>query len=88
MNWVQVRLFSARSGFVLSDALVAVLVLSVLSVLACSAVNEIRLADENIAAAYHESDEQYTETVRSIGECICEEELSEEEPADTLSSSF
>lgn len=82
MNSVPERSFSADSGFVLSDALIAVAVVSALALLACSAMNAIRITGQKTAEAYQQSDASYSDVLYEIGECICEQEEMNEEPAE------
>ena len=88
MNSGPARLSSDNSGFVLSDALIAAAVISVLVLLAHSVLRSAHEADRRITESYAMTEEQYETVITGIGECICEEEPPAEEPADTSSNSF
>ncbi|MBR2676291.1 MAG: hypothetical protein IKE28_05220 [Solobacterium sp.] len=87
MNSAPVRWSSGGKGFVLSDALIAVVIVALLALLTqrcvMSAVHTKRILEE--AAA--ESDAEYEDFMRGIGECVCEEETPEETPEDISSNS-
>lgn len=75
----------------LSDALIAIVIVALLALLCqrcvLSAINTQCILEE--AAA--ESDQEYEDFMRGIGECICEEEDSEEsieQQEDTSSNSY
>ena len=89
MNWVPVRLSSDNSGFVLSDALIAIVVVSALILLAYSAIRSASEANRRITDAYRQSEEQYETAILEIGECVCEtEEPVNEESTDISLNSF
>ena len=88
MNWAPVRLSSDNSGFVLSDALIAISVVSALILLAYSALRSASEADLRITNSYLHSEEQYETAIQEIGECVCEEESADEETADISLNSF
>ena len=89
LNSSQDPLCSGSRGFVLSDALIAVAVVSMLALLVHSALHTALQADEKIAESYQRSDESYEQAMERIGECVCEtEEPDSEEPADTSLNSF
>ena len=62
----------------LSDALIAVVIVAILALLCqrcvLSAINTQRILEEDAA----ESNQEYEDFMRGIGECVCEEEDSEE----------
>ena len=75
----------------LSDALIAIVIVALLALLCqrcvLSAINTQRILEE----AASESDQEYEDFMRGIGECICEEEDSEEsieQQEDTSSNSY
>ena len=75
----------------LSDALIAIVIVALLALLCqrcvLSAINTQRILEETAA----ESDQEYEDFMRGIGECICEEEDSEEsieQQEDTSSNSY
>ncbi len=73
----------------LSDALIAIAVVSALVLLAYSAIRSASEADRRIDDAYHQSEEQFETAMLEIGECICEtEEPVNEETADISLNSF
>ena len=70
----------------LSDALIAIAVVSVLVLLAQSAVHSAYEADTRITESYTLSEEHFETAMFEIGECICTEE--ENETADISLNSF
>ena len=78
MNSAPAHWSSDGNGFVLSDALIAVVIVAILALLCqrCvySAINTQRILEEATA----ESDQAYEDFMRGIGECVCEEEVPEE----------
>ena len=88
-NLSQAPLYSDNRGFVLSDALAAVAVVTTLALLAHSAVQITVQADQKITESYQDSDEAFRQAMDKIGECICKTEGQEsEEPQDTSLNSF
>ena len=86
---------SSASGFVLSDALIAVAVISLAAVLVQHTVQSVVSARNQLKEAAALSNADYELAVSSIGECVCTEES--EDPtasgevtgeADTSSSSY
>lgn len=78
-NSVRERLFSDDGGFVLSDALIALLIVGILSILVESTVHTLDRSRTGIRESALESEEQYEDMMKGIGECICEEEPESEE---------
>lgn len=73
----------------LSDALIAIAVVSALVLLAYSAIRSASEADRRIAGLYHQSEDQFEAAIQEIGECVCEtEEPADEETADISLNSF
>ena len=75
----------------LSDALIAIVIVALLALLCqrcvLSAINTQRILEE----AASESDQEYEDFMRGMGECICEEEDPEEsieQQEDTSSNSY
>ena len=73
----------------LSDALIAIVVVSALIHLAYSAIRSASEANRRITDAYRQSEEQYETAILEIGECVCEtEESVNEEITDISLNSF
>ncbi len=73
----------------LSDALIAVAVVSMLALLVHSALRSASEASFRIRESYAQSEEQFETAMHQIGECVCqEEEPADEETADTSLNSF
>lgn len=76
-------------GFVLSDALIAIAVVSVLSITVSSLITSSWNTKEALTIAQQRSEDSFTSIVSQIGECICIEEEDEPvEPADTSWNSY
>ena len=89
LNLSQAPLYSDDRGFVLSDALIAVAVVTMLALLVHSALHVTVQADEKITESYQHSEETYEEAMERIGECVCEtEEPDSGEVTDTSLNSF
>ena len=75
----------------LSDALVAIAVVSVCCTVTAAALGVITRGETLVNEVYDTSAETYEETLSGIGECVCEaqEEMTDpEEQTDTSSNSF
>ena len=72
----------------LSDALIAVAVVSMLALLVHSALRSASEADLRITNSYLHSEEQFETAIQEIGECVCEEESADVETADISLNSF
>ena len=79
---------SSASGFVLSDALIAITIVSLLAVLVQAGVRSADQTQTLLNQAEQDSNEIYEDFMRGIGECICSEEHEEPEETDTSSNSF
>ena len=82
---------SSGNGFVLSDALIAVFILSILALLVQSTVQSASSSRTRMQQAAQQSNEDYELFLNQIGECVCSEPSEEstgEDPADTSSSSY
>ncbi|MBR2793778.1 MAG: hypothetical protein IKE16_03945 [Solobacterium sp.] len=74
-------------GFVLSDALVAIAVVSVCCTVTAAALGVITRGETLVNEVYDTSAEMYEETLSGIGECVCEVQEEITEPTDTSSNS-
>ena len=80
LNLERVRSSSGDPGFVLSDALISLSIVSIMAVLVLAAVQSLSVSKTALSHAYEESEGTYEETLAVIGECVCEEaEESEDE---------
>ncbi len=84
------HLSSDHNGFVLSDALIAVVIVALLALLCQRCVMSAVNTKEKLETVADQSEEEYEDFLRGIGECVCEEteEETSEAETDTLSNSF
>ncbi|MBR4456689.1 MAG: hypothetical protein IKS32_10815 [Solobacterium sp.] len=74
MHW-----FSADAGFVLSDALIALAVVSIMAFLVQSALYSAERSEAAVRNVYEESARAFEQQMSDIAECVCETALPEDE---------
>lgn len=74
MNLGQEHWFFENEGFILTDALIAIAVVSILAVLTQTTIRTLENSEQKLNETYEESNESFESNIFEIGECICETE--------------